>query len=179
MKKIFFLCLSILLFACSSGNAVRKGYPALQAVADVDLSRYLGKWYEIARFPFVFEDGLVNTTATYSLLKNGKVSVLNEGYRDTATGKKSTAKGVASIPNPAMNSKLKVSFFGPFAADYWIIALDEIDYSYALVCSQYKYLWVLSRTPIMDDSIYNELVQKATAWGFQTEKLYKVPQNWD
>jgi len=179
MKKMILFSLLILLVSCSTGNYVRKGFPVLKSVEKVDLARYLGKWYEIARFPFVFEDGLVNTTATYSLLDNGKIRVLNEGYRGTAAGKKETAKGAAWVPDSQQSSKLKVSFFAPFSSDYWVIALDDLNYSYAMVSSGYKYLWILSRTPQMDDTLYAALVEQAAALGFQTEKLYKVPQNWE
>ncbi|MBN2351979.1 MAG: lipocalin family protein [Spirochaetales bacterium] len=88
-------------------------------MANLDLSRSLGRWYEIARLPFVFEDGLVNTSATYSLQADGNIQVLNEGYRNTFTGKKEKARDWAWVPDPARTAKLKVSFFGPFAGGFY------------------------------------------------------------
>ncbi len=178
MKKLFIFTLFVVFFSCSTSNFVREGYPTLESVGNIDLGRYLGKWYEIARYPFFFEDGLVNTTATYSLLENGNIRVVNEGYRDTASGKKETALGEAWIPNKNSTAELKVSFFGPFAADYWVIDLDTEDYSYAVVSSGYKYLWILSRIPKMDEELYASLLQKVAKLGFDIDKLYKVPQNW-
>jgi apolipoprotein D and lipocalin family protein len=178
MKKLSVFALLVVLFSCSTNNFVREGYPALKSIGNIDLAKYLGKWYEIARYPFFFEDGLVNTTATYSLLENGNIKVVNEGYRDTTSGKKETALGEAWIPNKNITAELKVSFFGPFASDYWVIDLKTDDYSYAVVSSGYKYLWILSRTPKMDEELYSLLLQKVTKLGFDISKLYKVPQNW-
>jgi apolipoprotein D and lipocalin family protein len=179
MKKLLFALLPLMLISCATGNYAREGFPPLQAVEKVELSRYLGRWYEIARFPFFFEDGLVNTTATYSLQADGNILVLNEGYRNTVSGNKETARGWAWIPDPKQTSRLKVSFFGPFASDYWVIMLDEKDYSYAVVSTGYKYLWILSRTPVMDPGLYERLVKKAVEFGFDTSKLIPVPQQWD
>ena len=178
MKKNFLTLVPLMLFSCASGTYIREGYPPLQAVEKIELSRYLGRWYEIARFPFVFEDGLVNTTATYSLQPDGNIRVLNEGYRDSPTGKKATARGWAWVPDPARTAKLKVSFFGPFSSDYWVIMLDEENYSYAVVGTGYKYLWILSRTPVMEADLYDRLVARAAELGYDTSRLFKVPQQW-
>ncbi len=93
--------------------------------AKVDIEKYTGQWYEIARLPNSFERGLKCTTATYTLKKNGKIKVLNKGYSIEETGKVSTAKGSAWIPDPDYPGRLKVSFFWPFAGNYYIISLDE------------------------------------------------------
>jgi apolipoprotein D and lipocalin family protein len=178
MKKAAFVLLVLAVFSCSSGPYVRDGYPQLQSVGTIDLQKYLGKWYEIARYPFIFEDGLVNTTATYSLLDNGHIKVLNEGSRGNAQGKREAANGDAWIPDARRNAEIKVSFFGPFSSDYWVIDLDAAGYSYAMVGSGYNYLWILSRTPTMDDALYAALVQKAKDLGYETGKLFKVPQEW-
>jgi apolipoprotein D and lipocalin family protein len=176
MKSIAFVFLPLALFSCATGHYVRAGFPPLRSVEQVDLSRYLGRWYEIARFPFVFEDGLINTTATYGLQQDGTIEVLNEGYRDSAAGKKETARGRAWIPDPKQTARLKVSFFGPFSSDYWVIMLDEKDYSYAVVSTGYQYLWILNRTPVMDAALYERLVRQAAELGFDTGRLIKVHQ---
>ena len=146
-------------------------------VKTLDLSRYLGKWYEIARFPHSFEKNLVGVTATYKLRDDGMIEVLNEGYKGTLDGKHSKAVGKAKIPNKKEPGKLKVSFFWFFYADYFVLELDQVNYQYAMIgSSSDKYFWILSRTPQMAPDVYNQLLQKARKRGYHLEKLYKVPQ---
>jgi len=148
----------------------------LATVDHVDIERYMGTWYEIAKLPQRFEKGLVGVTATYSLLPNGKVRVLNKGYKRDFNGKTKTAEGRAVAVDAKTNAKLKVSFFWPFAGDYWILELGK-DYEYAVVGEESrKYLWILSRTPQMDDAIYNDLVRRLQTKGFDVSKLERNPQ---
>ena len=150
--------------------------PELETVAHVDIDRYMGTWYEIAKLPQSFEKGLVGVTATYSILPNGKVRVLNKGYKRDFNGKVKTAEGKAVVVDAKTNAKLKVTFFWPFTGDYWILELGE-DYEYAVVGDESrKYLWILSRTPQMDDATYNGLVKRAHTKGFDVSKLEKNPQ---
>jgi len=148
----------------------------LKTVEHVDIERYMGTWYEIAKFPQRFEKGLVGITATYSLLPNGKVRVLNSGYMGDFNGKPKTAKGKAWIVDKETNAKLKVSFFWPFAGDYWIIELGK-DYEYAVIGeSSRKYLWILSRTPQMDEHVYEGIVQRLKQKEFDVSKIELNPQ---
>ena len=118
----------------------------LVTVQEVNLDKYIGTWYEIARLPNRFEKNMKCVTANYSFKENGKIKVTNKGYL-TTKNKYSTANGTAWIPNPDFQGRLKVSFFWPFSGDYYIIELDE-NYKYVLVGDPArKYLWVLSRTP--------------------------------
>ncbi|MBN2325266.1 MAG: lipocalin family protein [Spirochaetes bacterium] len=166
---------ALFLFSCAS-VADREG-GAIRVVKRVDLDRYIGRWYEIARLPNSFEKGLVCTTATYSIKKNGKIGVVNEGRKGSSEGRSSRATGTAWVVDPEEPGKLKVTFFWPFASDYWIIALDSEEYRYAMVAgSDKKYLWILSREPVMDGRLYDELVESARMMGFETDLLYKVPQ---
>lgn len=127
----------------------------LKTVDYVDVKRYMGTWYEIARFPQRFERGLVGTSANYELLQNGKVRVLNSGFEGHLGGRLRTAKGVAKVVDTKSNAKLKVSFFWPFSGDYWILELG-IEYEYAVVGDESRrYLWILSRTPTMDEALYD------------------------
>jgi apolipoprotein D and lipocalin family protein len=154
-----------------------RGGVAMQVVSSVDLNRYTGIWYEIARLPNSFEKGLVCTTATYTLKENGKIRVVNEGYRGSKEGKRSKATGTAWVPDPETPGKLKVSFFWPFSSDYWILELDEKEYKYAMVGgSSTKYLWILCREPDMDEEIYSDLIESARRMGFEVDRLYRVPQ---
>jgi lipocalin len=142
------------------------------SVSDVDIDRYLGTWYEIARFPHTFEKGLNGVTANYSKRKDGKITVVNKGYN--SAGKLKTAKGKAKIPDPAEPGKLKVSFFLFFYGDYFIMELDK-NYQWALVgSSSPNYLWILSRTPEIDDALYLGLKKKLEERGYDLSKLIKV-----
>ena len=147
-------------------------------VKALDLNRYLGKWYEIARFPHSFEKNLVGVTATYRLKEDGMIEVLNEGFKNTLDGEHSQAIGKAKIPNKLEPGKLRVSFFWIFYADYFVLELDEENYQYAMIgSSSDKYFWILCRTPQMDETVYNMLLDKARKRGYHLEKLYKVPQS--
>jgi lipocalin len=145
-------------------------------VKALDLNRYLGTWYEIARFPHSFEKNLVGVTATYSLREDGKIEVLNQGYKNTLNGERSKAVGKAKIPDKLEPGKLKVSFFWIFYADYFVLELDE-NYQYAMIgSSSDKYFWILSRSPQMEPAVYEMLLEKARKRGYNLDKLYKVPQ---
>ena len=170
MKRLF-IALSLLLFL--SGCT---GIPDnIEPVRNFDIKRYLGRWYEIARLDHPFERGLEKIYAEYSLREDGGVKVVNRGF-DPESGKWKEATGKAYFVADENIGMLKVSFFGPFYGGYNIIALDR-DYSYALVCGPNRdYLWILSRTPEMEESIKTELIKKAKALGFDTDKLIFVRQ---
>jgi len=176
VRLVSFLLLSIssvVVFACAGGM---KALPPLQVVPHVDLNRYLGTWYEIARFPNRFQEGCVASRATYTLLEDGQIGVLNQCYRGSVQGELSSAKGKAWVVDRETNAKLKVSFFWPFSGDYWIIDLGE-HYEYAVVGHPNRtYLWILSRTPEMDEALYNGLLEKLQKQGYDTSKLRRFPQ---
>jgi len=174
-RKVYYpFSIFILLISC--GNSAKTQTHTMKTVEKVDLERYMGTWYEIARFPHSFENGLVGVSATYSQKKNGKVEVINQGYKDSLNGKLKRAKGFAKIPDPNVPGRLMVYFFWPFGGEYLILDLDE-NYQYVLVGNSSKnYLWILCRSKIMDDLIYNNLVTKAESMGFDTSKLEEVEQ---
>ena len=146
---------------------------------DVDLERYEGKWYEIGRYGLFFEMGLTNVTAEYTIIEDGKIRVVNQGFYGSPNGLKSSIRGTAYVPNPEETGKLLVQFFGSFESDYWVIDLDEENYSYAIVSQPSKqFLWILSRTPKMDPDLYNELIEKLKTWDFPVQKIEKVVQEW-
>lgn len=143
-------------------------------VKELDIERYLGTWYEIARYDHSFERGLDGVTATYSYRKDGKIKVENAGYKGTLDGKKSIAIGKAKIPNLQVPSKLKVSFFWFFYGDYFVLELDK-GYQWAVIgSSSDKYLWILSRTPQMDNLQYQQILKGLTQRGYDVNKLIKV-----
>lgn len=158
--------------ATFSSNQTAQDLPTVERV---DLSKYVGTWYEIGRLPNNFEAGLECVTATYSLKKNGKIQVLNKGY-SVKKGKYKTARGTALVPDPAYPGRLKVTFFWPFYGNYYILSLDE-DYQYVLVGDpSRKYLWVLARNKSLDESIYQELLDQAKNLGFKTDRVLRINQ---
>lgn len=160
--------------------AVRKysaTYPPLDTVPEVDLDRYQGRWYEIARLPQRFEKGCHCVFAEYTKHPKGHVEVYNYCRKGGPGGKEKTAKGKAFPVGGSHNSKLKVQFFWPFRGDYWVLELDP-DYRHVLVGSpDRESLWVLSRTPKLDEAIYKRLVQAALQRGFPVEKLLLTDQS--
>lgn len=143
------------------------------AVKDFDQEKYLGKWYEIARFDFKFEKGLDNTTAEYSLNSNGSIKVLNRGH-NTQTDKWQKAIGKAKFVKDPSIAMLKVSFFGPFYGGYNVIALDN-NYQYALIAGQtLDYMWILSREKTIPEDIKTNYLKIAEEYGFDTSKLVWV-----
>lgn len=152
-----------------------KNYPYLETVQSVDLNRYMGTWYEVASLPNSFQEGCNCSKAEYTLVDD-EVKVLNTCRKDSLNGELDDAEGTATIVEGSNNAKLKVSFFWPFKGDYWIIDLAE-DYSYAVVGTpSRKYLWVLSRTKTLPDSIYSPILQRAGAKGFDTSNVRKTTQ---
>jgi apolipoprotein D and lipocalin family protein len=148
----------------------------LQTVEQVELTKYQGLWYEIARLPNSFEKGLECVTATYTLKSNGKIEVLNRGY-SSPKGVFKSARGTARLPDPDEPGKLKVSFFWPFSGDYYILRLDD-EYRYALIGDpSRKYLWILSRTKDLDAAVYNGLMDHAKNYGFNTDLVTETAQN--
>lgn len=145
-------------------------------VTDFELSRYLGRWYEIARLDHSFERGLVNVSAEYTLEEDSRVRVINKGYRPAEKAWE-IAEGVAKFVGATDVGRLKVSFFGPFYGGYNIIALDKANYDYALVCGPSRsYLWILAREPQLDPAVTETLVARARVLGFATEGLIMVDQ---
>jgi apolipoprotein D and lipocalin family protein len=143
------------------------------AVKPFDKMKYLGKWYEIARFDYRFERNLNNVTAIYSLNVNGTIKVDNRGY-DTEKKKWKESIGKARSAGDPDEAKLKVSFFGPFYAGYNVIAIDD-EYKYALVAGKnLDYLWLLSREKTIPENIKADYLKKADKLGYQTEKLVWV-----
>jgi apolipoprotein D and lipocalin family protein len=133
--------------------------------------KYLGTWYEIARLDHSFERGMVKVSATYSLRKDGGIDVLNRGY-SVSREKWEEARGKAYFVEGSDHGFLKVSFFGPFYGSYVIFDLDRQSYHYALVCGPDRsYLWILARTPEINENLKKDLIRKAADAGFDTEKL--------
>lgn len=175
MKK--FVLFFALIF---SATAMSSSSLPLDTVDYVDLNRYLGKWYEIARFEQSFQKDCTAVTANYSLRKDGDIKVINTCRKGSPDGEYKEAEARAWVVEEETNAKLKVQFFlrgiklSIFAGDYWVLELDD-DYQYAMIGDKSrKYLWILSRTKELDEKIYLELVAKAKDLHFDTSKLLKT-----
>jgi apolipoprotein D and lipocalin family protein len=170
------LLLGIALFGCSKTTTERLQRAPLEAVPQVDIERYLGIWYEIASYPQRFQEGCTATTATYTLRSDGEIDVLNKCRKGGLDGPEEVAEGRARVVDRESNAKLEVSFFWPFWGDYWIIDLGP-DYEYAVVGHPSRdYLWILSRTPTLDDEVYDGIVRRIEAKGYPLEPLQKTLQ---
>ena len=171
MKRLIFLL--PLIAACQSLPPDNR--PAVQAVDKVDLQRYAGTWYEIGSFPMFFQRQCVgDTTANYRLTDSGEVTVTNRCRTETGFDQ---AVGKATVVDGSDNARLKVSFFWPFRADYWIIGLDP-DYRWAVVGNpNRKYLWLLSRRPQLPPDQLDAALAAAKAQGYELSSLRYTPQS--
>jgi apolipoprotein D and lipocalin family protein len=161
---------------CATRTTERLRLPPLRTVAHVDLSRYVGVWYEIANFPQSFQRGCTATTATYTLRADGDLDVLNRRRKGSVDGKEKSALGRARVVDRATNAKLEVSFFRPFWSDYWIIDLAD-DGSYAVVGHPGRDdLWILARSPKMAEATYRSIVVRLEAQGYETSRLVRTLQ---
>lgn len=143
----------------------------LETVESVDIERYAGKWYEIARYPFGPQAGCTGTTAEYTPRDDGRVTVLNTCYLNSLDGEKQTIEGTARVVDEETNAKLAVSFFAFFEAPYWIIDLDP-DYQWAVVGTPIRTnLWILSRTPTLDEATYTDILSRLPDKGFDPARL--------
>jgi lipocalin len=171
MKKSILILFTAMIF----NSVIPQKTPSV--VSTVDLNRYMGMWYEIARLPNYFERKLKCTSANYTLRDDGRITVLNKGYYLTDPQKSTSARGVAWIPDRNSPAKLKVQFFWPFSGDYWIMELDK-EYRYVLVGDpSHKYLWLLAREKEMDEQTYNMLLSKAVENGYDVKSIIRVEQN--
>jgi apolipoprotein D and lipocalin family protein len=174
-RLLFFLIATgVMMFGCIIHDG--SGQPPPETVQYVDLERYAGEWYEIARYPNRFQQNCPASKATYSLLPNGKVKVLNEcwdrGYRKVLR----SVTGKARVVDAQSNARLKVTFFWPFSGDYWIIGLGD-DYEYAVVGHpDRKYLWILSRNPEMEEELYGRISDDLKKQGYDPARLIRRKQ---
>jgi len=164
------------LYSCSTTVKEATMQSTLEVVPFVSVEKYMGTWYEIARYPNSFQEGCVATRVQYTLRDDGRIKVINSCRMDSLDGKEKSVQGKAWSVDRETNAKLKVQFFWPFSGDYWIIQLDK-DYQYAVVGHpKRKYLWILSRTPELDESTYSAVLEKLEQQGYDTKILIKSLQ---
>lgn len=172
LKKLFLIFIAVAL-AVFIYRETRPPVNPPDTVPQVDLSRYLGAWYEIASIPFFWSKGCICSNANYSLRSDGDIKVVNscvkDGKWDAYTGRAWTVDST--------NSKLKVEFFWPFSGDYWIVAL-EANYQWVVVSNPYRdYLWILSRTKTLEANVYDGIIAFLKAKDFPIDQLHVTPQN--
>lgn len=175
MKTPFLILVGmcLLLQVLTACKTIPKG---ATAVKPFDKSKYLGKWYEIARLDYKYERHLDHVTAEYGLKANGMISVNNKGY-NYKKQRWEQSEGKAKPVSDPQEAKLKVSFFGPFYSGYNVIAIEG-DYRYALVAGKNtRYLWLLSRETSMPDKVRTRFLEQAQALGYDTQKLVWVKQD--
>lgn len=176
MKKFFMILCSVLgVGICTSAGCKdsSKSKIDFSTVQSLDVNRFMGQWYELARYDHKFERGMNHVTATYSIKDDGMIKVVNAGIKD---GEAKQAEGKAKQPDPDDPGKLKVSFFLFFYSDYYILELDP-DYSYVVVGSSTdKYLWIMSREKSLPAEVYDGIILRLQERGYDTSKLLTVEQ---
>ena len=164
----------ILLFLAGLAGCIvspRSNAPPPRPVDHVDLERYCGEWYEIARYPNRFQRNCPASKATYTLLSDDKIEVLNQCYDKNYQKVLRSVRGKAWPVDNGNNARLKVSFFWPFSGDYWIIDLGK-NYEYAVVGHPTrKYLWILSRKHWMEEDLFQEIAERLRIQGYDPDRL--------
>lgn len=167
MKRLFLIALATLFVGCSGTHA------PLATVTNVKIEKYLGTWYEIARYEHSFEKGCQNVTASYMLQEDDKIKVINKCFKN---GELTTAQGVAYATDNTY-AKLRVSFFRPFYGDYQILMLGE-QYEYAVIGEPSReYFWILSRTKELPKEKIESILATIPSLGYDASKLIWTPQN--
>jgi len=174
--RINIIVLLSLIFLSSCATNQFKEDP-LETVKSLNLERYLGRWYEIARYQTSFEKNIYGATAEYTLRKDGRINVLNSGFKKSINGPYTSVKAVAWRPNDNIPGALKVKFFSLFNADYLVFGLDEKNYDWALVGNNNRsVIWFLSRTPKISKEDLDKMMTIAKNQGYDLSKLFFVPQ---
>ena len=173
-EKLFYGMGSAIVALTASVTANAADAKPVETVPRVDLNKYLGKWYEIARFPAFFQKNCYASTAEYSLRDDGDIRVINSCHKGSRDGKLKVSEGKAWVTDKETNAKLKVMFVWPFSGKYWVIDLGA-GYEYAVVGEPDRdYLWILSRTPEMDPEVYSGILDRLKAQGYDTSKLIRT-----
>jgi len=173
LLPLFVFLISFTFTSCKSNKSMIDK----SVVKELNIDKYLGTWYEIARFDHRFERKLQGVQANYSMRKDGKIKVVNSGYKGGLNGKYKSVTGKAKIPDPVNEpARLKVSFFWFFYGDYYVMELDK-DYQWAVIgSSSDDFLWILSRKPQLKQEVLNDLISRIKKRGYDTSKLQMVEQ---
>jgi len=180
MKKNIFkvtlllLLSTIFITSCASNEFAND---PLETVETLDLERYLGRWYEIARYQSGFEKNIYGATAEYTLRDDGRIQVINSGFKKSLDGPYTKVKAVAWRADDNVAGALKVKFFSLFTSDYLVFGLDDENYEWALVGNNSrKFIWFLSRTPEISSERLEMMKKIAVEQGYDLSSLFYVPQ---
>ncbi|MEE2526410.1 lipocalin family protein [Hyphobacterium sp. HN65] len=178
LKPFALVSLCLALAACSSPRDRLAGDEPPPVADNVDIERYLGTWFEIARADHSFERNCDGVSAFYERREDGAIRVINRCWKGGLDGELEVAEGRALIADRNSNARLRVSFFGPFFGDYWILDVAE-DYSWAVISEPAgRYLWILAREPQMDPALLQERLDFLQGLGFDTDGLI-YPDQWE
>ncbi|XBQ14896.1 MAG: lipocalin family protein [Oceanicaulis sp.] len=179
MIRLLFAAPLLLLTACVLPPDRLEGDAPPPVVDQVDLDRYAGRWFEIARYDVSFQEGCEGVTAQYAPLPSGRIEVINACRKGGLDGELDTVTGEARVVEGSNGAKLEVSFFGPFFfGDYWVIELAD-DYSWAVVSEpRGRFLWILSRTPQMEQSVLDARLERLRTIGYDTGAL-RYTEQWE
>lgn len=178
MLNRFSVSMVFLIVGIMFGGSVqaRSSEAKVDVVKDIDLDKFSGTWYEIARLPNKHEKELVEVTSTFTRTDDGNYAVENSGYKGSRGGKKTSVKGEISIPDPDVAGAMKVKIWF-LNIDYRVIDVDKENYQYALISSDSKkYLWIMSKEPVMNRVQFDNLVDSARDKGFEVDRLEMVQQ---
>lgn len=175
MRSILLLALALSLSACVL-PPVNRTSDAPLTVRSIEIDRYAGLWYELARFPNNFEEDCEGVTAEYRRRDDGRIDVINTCREGAANGPARAQQGIARIADTETNAKLKVRFGFPIDGDYWVLDRAD-DYSWALVGEPGgRFLWILSRTPTISDALRGDLIQRLRMRSYNTDALHWTQQ---
>jgi apolipoprotein D and lipocalin family protein len=168
--------LGLLLLGSAACEEEGAGMNPLPTVPHVEITRYLGTWHEIARYPNRFQENCFGATADYRLREDGDLQVVNTCHEGSKDGPIKSVRGKAWVVDPASNAKLKVRFFWPFSGNYWILELGP-SYEYVVVGEPgRKYLWILARTPTLDEATYQAILGRLPGLGYDPARLLRDPR---
>ncbi|MDG5814336.1 lipocalin family protein [Chitinispirillales bacterium ANBcel5] len=169
LKVISFLMLGVFIIGAYGEE--------IEPVEHLDMEAFSGKWYEIARLPNRHQRGFEDVTCTFTPEGRGRYSLVTEGYNATRRRRKTRLSGRVTIPDDSQMGAMQLRVFRFFTVDYNVIKVDTVNYTYALVSGDSKkYMWILSREPVMDKETFDSLVNTAQTLGFETDRLEMVPQ---
>ena len=152
--------------------------PKLEAVAHLDLQRYMGSWYVVSMIPTFLEEGAVNAVESYTLKEDGSIGIRYGFRRNTPDGARKSMRGEATVFDTTSGAEWRVQFYWPFKLPYLVIDLDP-DYRYAVVGEPgRKYAWIMSRSPELDRATYEAILARVAAKGYDVSRFQEVAQVW-
>jgi apolipoprotein D and lipocalin family protein len=179
MSKVWVrLAITAILLSCgAAGSFAGKVDDKVNTIKDIDINSMSGTWYEIARIPNSYEKGLVEVSTTFTKEKNGEIYLVNHGFKGSHRGKPFTAKARVNASTPGL---FKVTFFSIFTTNYHLIEFDRVHKEYAVLMGNTRdYLWIFSRSPVMEDCTYLRLIESLRGRGMLADKLEKVQQDYN